>query len=211
MNNFIRPEFFNLLKVDTFFAKRTIWRDFEPILDAFRMELIVLTIESQRLLIHHHCVQLFFDLLIGLCKVLLSFVVVHFREQLFLQESLTDGLKIKSFRTDDALILKLMIDVVIRLLSLFFEGVREVVLLLGVFSILLFEPQFVKHEERLLREFLHILKLHQAQLQLLSHSIKELHLLHLLNRLRELNLNIVFNFSIFISLLQKDGLDEFVI
>ena len=104
MNDFARLELFNLLKVDAFFAKRTIWRDFEPIFDAFRMELIVVAIESQRLFFHHHCVQLFFDLLVGLLKVLLSFVVVHFREQLFMQESLTDGLEVERFRTDDALI-----------------------------------------------------------------------------------------------------------
>jgi hypothetical protein len=202
MNNFIRPEFFNLLKVDTFFAKRTIWRDFEPIFDAFRMELIVLTIESQNLLIHHQCVQLFFDLLIGLRKVFLSFIVVHFRKQLFLQESLTNNLEVERFRTDDALIGKFVVDIIVRLLlSLFLEPVREVVLLLGVFGILLFEPQFVKHEERLLRQFLHVLKLHQTQLELLSHGIEELYLLHGFNRLRELGLNVVFDFCVFVSLL----------
>ena len=61
-------------------------------------------IECQGLLFHHHGVQFFLDLKVGLRKILLSLIVVQFHEQLFLEESLTNGSKVKSLRTDDALV-----------------------------------------------------------------------------------------------------------
>lgn len=60
-------------------------------------------------------------------------------------------------------------------------------------------------------QFLHVLKLHNTQLELLSDSVKELHLLHRFNRIFELRFDIVFDFGVFVSLLQEDGLDELIV